>query len=107
MTISAGVANVSLKMPAQDVVCKIASVALTNTITITGTNIGQILAYDVTESENPLEVVAGKVNIETGRTLKLIVSAEYGYQMIEEYVCMDPDAIISHSISNDVLTLTI
>ncbi len=107
VTISAGVANVSLKMPAQDVVCKIASVALTNTITITGTNIGQILAYDVTESENPLEVVAGKVNIETGRTLKLIVSAEYGYQMIEEYVCMDPDAIISQSISNDVLTLTI
>lgn len=107
VNISGKTAVVTLKMPAQDVSCTISSSPILNTISIVGDNIGEILAYEVSQTETSLEVKDGKVKISTGKTLKLVISAEYGYQMIEEFVCQDPDAVVTVSIENDIMTLTI
>lgn len=107
-TISGGVATVTLRMPAQHVDCVVNASAISNTIEILGDNLGEISAFDVTDGgEIALVVEDNQVKIETGKTLKLVVSAEYGYQMIETLRCQDPDVEIDASIENDVLTLVV
>ena len=106
-TIESGVVTVTLRMPAQNVDCVVAASPILNTIKIEGDNIDSILAYDVADTETPIVVADDEVKIETGKTLKLVVSAEYGYQMIEDVECLDADAQIDVSIENDILTLTI
>ncbi len=105
-----GVVMVSFKMPHCEngvFECTIFATALTHTVTVLGDNLGEILAYDISAGEQELSVVDGVLKIETGKTLKLVVSAEYGYQMIETFECLDVDVRIENSIENDVLTLII
>ncbi len=106
-TIANGVVTVTLHMPAQNIDCVVAASPILNTITIEGDNIDGILAYETTDTETSIPVDAREVKIETGKTLKLVVTAEYGYQMIEDFVCLDADAQIDVSIESDILTLTI
>ncbi len=108
VTVSSGVAIVSFKMPAENLVCKISATAKTNTVSVLGDNIGQILAYDITDgTEQALSVESNAVRLQTGKALKLVVSASYGFQMLEEVICEDADVVVKTSVVSDVLTIEI
>lgn len=105
-----GIVTVTFNMPhceSGEFACTISASPLTNTVSVLGSNIGNIVAYDITNGEQTLAVNDGKVALETGKVLKLVVSAEYGYQMIETFECQDADVQIDASIENDVLTLIV
>lgn len=102
-----GSVTVTFNMPAGNIESEIIASAVQNQITIAGEHIEQILAYDVTGEETEISFEGSVVPIETGRTLKLVITAEYGYQILDEILCDDENITISKEFNGGVLTLTI
>lgn len=102
-----GSVTVNFKMPAGNIECQIVATAVKNNVTISGDHLGEILAYDVTGEETPIDFEGTTIPIETGKVLKLVVSATYGFQMTDEVSCDDENVSILREVSGGVLTLTI
>ena len=101
-------ANVTFTMPADNVTYQLPVVAIKNTITIQGEHLGEVLAYDITEEgETPLDVTDNQVEIETGKKLKLVVSAEVGYVVLDNINLEGGEGVVVDKVvENGVMTAT-
>lgn len=100
-------ANVTFTMPAQEVSYILPIVAIENEVKVRGEHIGEILAYDITDEVSEIKVTDGTFLIETGRKVKLTVSAELGFKMIDFVLTDDENLSVQKVLENDKLTLQI
>lgn len=100
-------ANVTFTMPADNVTYQLPVVAIKNTITIQGEHLGEVLAYDITDGETPLNITDNQVEIETGKKLKLVVSVEIGYVLLDNISLEGGEGVIVDKVvENGVMTAT-
>ncbi len=108
---NSGGITVSLTMPAQDVEITIPVQARENALTINSANIESVLVYKVTsDGDEEISINSGRYIVETGTTIKIVITAETGYIVSDAYQYFgSADLNISEVWSDDdkVLTLTI
>lgn len=98
-------ADIILTMPAEDFTYTLPIVAKQNVVTVVGENISEILAYDITETETPIDVNENMLSILTGRKLKVQISPEFGFKLTDKIVVDDENIQITKKVENGVLTI--
>ncbi|MBR1890308.1 MAG: hypothetical protein IJ817_01310 [Clostridia bacterium] len=99
--------NVTLTMPGNDLDYTFRAVANANTFETTGQHIESVVAFDITDgTENPIAVSENVFTIETGKNVKVVVTAEEGY-IIDSYALSEEDLVVDETNENGVLTLVI
>lgn len=99
-------ADITLTMPAENMVYTLPILAITNTVTIVGEHLNEIRAYDVTGEEVELVVINNQFEIQTAKIFKLVVSAEVGY-VITDTIYGGDGLEISAVVEDGVLTATV
>lgn len=85
-------ANIIFTMPSDDYTYTIPIVATQNTISFSGENLQEIKAYILeNEAENELVVEDNKVMVDTAKTLKIVVKAQTGYEMLTDVIIQGGD----------------
>ena len=100
-------ANVKFTMPAENVSYQLPVVAVRNTVTIQGEHLASVVAYDVTEEETEIDITNNQFRVETGRTFRLIISAETGYAVAD--ITFEGDSVlrVDKNVENGILTATV
>ena len=93
-------------MPGQDKTFTISARAKANTVTYSGQHISSVVAYDITEGEDPISVSENSFEVETGRIVRIVVTAEAGYWM-QDFEASDENLDITELTSEGVMTLEV
>ena len=103
-----GTANVSLTMPANDFEYILPIVAKQNVVTLIGERLQNIDVFDITEDETKLTLNDNKFSISTGRKVRIITTAQSGYEMSDQvYFEENLGLKVSANVENGILTLEI
>ena len=104
-----GTANITLTMPGQDYTYTLPVLAKTNTITLVGDHLEEVKAYVLTDDgEEEITITDNQFSLVTGRDLKVVVTPQTGYVILDDVMNSGTaDAVITHSVTDNVLTATI
>lgn len=103
-----GTANVKLTMPANNIEYILPILAKENIVTLNGERLENIEVFDITESETEIILNENKFNVSTGRKIKIVVTAQSGYEMSEEVLFDSRTGLkVSSEVENGILTLLV
>jgi len=98
-------AQVSFAMPEADFETTLPVGVLSNQVTLTLTHIKSVRAYDTTDDEVELDITSNIFNAQTGRTIKIVATADDGY-IVSEDVTANPSTVLISNKTKTETTLT-